>query len=385
MTFDRLARHVDQRRLRRLLVSMVEQYSPSFAEGPVLEVVSDALRHLGLPFRWQPVEGLSENDERGNLIVELGPRPGALLLVGHLDTIPEWDEDFPLCRVDGDTLYGLGATDMKSGCAALIEALAVVNASGLRLRRGVTLALVVGEEEYGDGSERLIAEGVPECVLIGEPTGLTPCIEQYGYLEIALEARGQRAHAALPGLGASAIHAMLAWLSRLLEAIEEAELSEVLAINPASIRGGSELFVVPERCEASIDVHFAPSTQAGVALDLVAQSRQVALQAHPQCVLEHEVYFQGEAFTLPLDTPFVEDLRRSFELVERPWTPSSFRSHSDASLFYKAGGVPVICGPGRLELAHSQEEAVSLFEVAEAARLYTALIHTMCGDRGNER
>ena len=56
-----------------------------------------------------------------------------------------------------------------------------------------------------------------------------------------------------------------------------------------------------------------------------------------------------------------------------PGQPSVFRSHSDAAVFQAAGAVAVVCGPGRLEMAHSPEEQVSLDQVDQAARLYAAL------------
>ena len=63
----------------------------------------------------------------------------------------------------------------------------------------------------------------------------------------------------------------------------------------------------------------------------------------------------------------------AFAACALPFQPAVFRSHSDGKLFHEAGSAPVICGPGRLEVAHTQEDQVSLAETTAAARLYAAL------------
>ena len=60
------------------------------------------------------------------------------------------------------------------------------------------------------------------------------------------------------------------------------------------------------------------------------------------------------------------------------WEPGTFRSHSDAPLFHRAGSLTLVCGPGHLEVAHTRHEHVDLAQVREAARLYAAMIYEAC-------
>jgi acetylornithine deacetylase len=365
-------RHIRPERLFELLEDSVGEYSPSFAEGPALRVFGAALDEAGLPSRRQTVDG-----DRVNLVVELGPQPPALLWVGHLDTVPLMADDALRCVREAGVLHGLGAADMKSGCAAAVEALAALRESGVKLERGLCVGLVVGEEETGDGARVLAREVAAPLTVIGEPTSLAPCVEHYGYLELRLVARGRRAHAAVPEAGASAIHAMLTWITRLIDGAAAHPNADGMAVSVRDIRGGSKMFVVADSCEAVLNVHLRPDLAPEV----------VELLAHETAGDDDGIELTQER--LHWDAGYPEPsgeaqrqrlapLERAFGAIGRPWAPIAFRSHSDASIFGRRSTPPVICGPGALEVAHSRHEHVVLDEVLDAARLYAALFYEAC-------
>jgi len=372
--------HIDTEKLITLLTDAVEQYSPSFAEEPAMQVFAERLNECGVRYIRQPLPPGSAHvsDTRANLIIELGPQPPVLMWVGHVDTVPLIDEEEQRLHREGDILHGLGTADMKSGCAAIIEAVIAVVKSGTELTRGLTVALVVGEEEYGDGSETLLEWRTAPLTVIGEPTGLVPCLDHYGYYECRLTARGARAHAALPETGASAIHAMLAWMQLIMES--GAEETHGLTISPRQISGGAGLFMVAHECEAAIDIHAPPGVEHSVIDQMIEQARDAAQVTHPRCELEFEQLYWATGYTHSADDPLLGKVRRAFEATGHHWKPSAFRSHSDGSLFHQKGSVPLICGPGRLEVAHTRHEHVSLAETRDAAQLYAAIIHAACVD-----
>lgn len=377
---DRLLQAVDEAALVALLTDAVEQYSPSFAEEPAMEVFATRLAQSGISYMRQPVAeyGGPGGSHRANLLVELGPQPASFMWVGHVDTVPLIDEEDQAVRREGDILHGLGTADMKSGCAAMVEALVALSQSGLELKHGLCVALVVGEEEYGDGSEALLEERSAPLVVIGEPTGLEPCIQHYGYYECLLKARGTRAHAAMPEHGANAIHAMLEWMQQILQAGSSVPFAEQLTVNPREIRGGANLFMVAEQCEAAIDIHVPPNIAKDAVDAIIEEARGVTLESHAGCSLEHENLFWAGGYSNATDIPLLAPLRRAFGDLGAEWSPGAFRSHSDGSLFHDKGAIPVICGPGRLEVAHTRGECVSLRETFDAARLYAAMIYEAC-------
>jgi len=257
----------------------------------------------------------------------------------------------------------------------MAEVVAAIAASGLALQEGLAVAFVVGEEESGDGSLALRERVRAPLTVVGEPTSLVPCLEHFRYREYRLACKGSRAHAALPELGSSAIHAMLSWLTALQE---ESALLGGVAVNPRQIRGGGDLFVVAEQCEAQVDVHASPAAEDKAVAHLIGRARSRVEAAHPTCFFEHEEVYVAPGYALAESDPRIRPLVRAFERTGLPWRPGSFRSHSDGPLFHEAGSATIMCGPGRLEVAHTDREHVSLDEVFRAARLYAATIVEVC-------
>jgi acetylornithine deacetylase len=371
---------IDNDKLVELLVDSVEQYSPSYAEEPAMAIFAERLNEGGVRYMRQPIpdSGSPTGDSRANLIIELGPQPSTMMWVGHVDTVPLIDEEEQRIHQEGDILHGLGTADMKSGCAAIVEAVIAIVKSGVTLKRGLTVALVVGEEEYGDGSEVLLDWRTTPLTIIGEPTGLTPCVDHFGYYECRLSVTGERAHAALPEMGASAIHGMLEWMQEIMALTASADYAKGLTVNPREIRGGAGLFMVAQNCEAAVDIHVPPEGESSTVDRLIEDARHKAQATHPDCRLEYENLYWATGFANSAEEAVLLPIKNAFAHVGMPWQPTAFRSHSDGSLFHQKGSIPIICGPGKLEVAHTRHENVSLEETRQAARLYAAMIYEAC-------
>ena len=109
---------VNPERLRSLLEHMVNIYSPSGKEEEVISFVAEHLRSHGVSVQLQEVD-----EQRCNLIaIPEGRDQIELCLVGHVDTVAAYDlDDYGFEMVD-EEVHGLGTVDMKSGCAAMVEA-----------------------------------------------------------------------------------------------------------------------------------------------------------------------------------------------------------------------------------------------------------------------
>lgn len=360
---------VNPERLKKRLLDLVDIYSPSGKEEDIQLYLEEVLNGAGFTVERQHVE-----DERFNLRVTMGRGEPRFYLVGHVDSVPAWDLEAFGAREEGGVIHGLGSADMKGGCAAMVEAwLALSETLPPTERPSVGLLLAVGEEESGDGSATFLDSCRPPWAVIGEPTGLTACFAHYGYLEADFLTLGRRIHSSLPELGHNAVESMLRVLLHLGKhpLFDRRNPEIVYSIREMiSSRAG---FVVPDRCEAWIDLHLPPGKTPVALQDSI---RQIVADAHryiPDLELQVNFSYAAAGYDLGTDNRPAQILDGICPVLGLPFRSETFRSHSDGNLFYAAGVKPLILGPGNLETAHTPDEQIALAEVTAAARIYAAL------------
>ncbi len=357
---------ISTKRLHALFTNMVDFYSPSGREEELTAFLENVLIANGLSVKLQPVD-----DSRSNLLISSGSGTPDTLFLGHIDTVPAYDiEQYGFSEHDG-ICGGLGTADMKSGCAAMIEGFISAMEHGC-LPNNVLLALVVGEEETGDGTEALLKSQSFNKALVAEPTNLQPCMEHYGYVELIVRAFGYRRHAAMSDRDTNAIHAMLRFLIELEDRIENQELNTVLNIR--DLHSSESGFAVPDRCAAAVDLHIPPGISSQTfAEELHAFVNEKLTGSHAS---RYELEFQtlADGFVLAPDAPFPLTLKKIFKTLRKEWNPMAFKSHSDANLLRDAGCLPIILGPGQLARAHTKDECVEFEQVCDAAEIYARLL-----------
>jgi acetylornithine deacetylase len=370
---ERVWQAIDDGRLRRTFLDLLEIYSPSGKEEDIQLYLEDLLSRAGFIVQRQEVE-----EERYNLLVTMGEGEPVLYLVGHVDTVPAWDLETFGASEEGEIVRGLGSTDMKGGCAAMVEAwLAMADALPPAERPQIGLLLVVGEEENGDGSTAFLEQFRPPWVVIGEPTGLTACFAHYGYLEAGFVTRGQRSHSSLPELGHNAVESMLRVLLLLGNnpLFDRAKSDIVYSIR--EMRSSRAGFVVPDRCEAWIDLHLPPEKSPETLQETIRRLVADAGDFIPGLDLELSFDFASAGYSLEDNNRAAGILREVYPKLGLTLNQDAFRSHSDGNLFFAAGCKPLILGPGSLESAHTPDEQVRFDEVSAAARIYCALCLSM--------
>jgi len=319
-----------------LLERLVAIPSLTGEEGPYARAVAALLREDGYRVDLPEVA-----PGRPNLVALPAEGRAEVVFSTHLDVVPP---HLPPRR-EGDALYGRGAADTKGPLVAMLEA-------ARRLRReGVTTGflLVVGEEVDHCGAIAAAATldlGQPR-LLLGEPTSNRVVAAQKGILKLALEAEGRAGHSAFPGRGVSAIH-------RLLDALEairrepwpgRAPFGET-TLNVGLIAGGvaANVFAPAARCEVLF--------RLGVPVA--------------------EVLARVEALAGPAR---IEVISRNdpVELEVPPGLPTCvIPFNSDAAYLAPLGRV-WLCGPGAIELAHSEDEHIRREDLAAGVERYVEL------------
>lgn len=349
---------------------LVDIYSPSGKEEEIVDFLQGYLKRHGLPAVLQPVD-----DNRSNLLVMPPDEEVRMALIGHLDTVAAYELDDYGYDEEGDAIFGLGTADMKGGCAAMVEAfISLWESEPAPLP--AALCLVVGEEETGDGAEQLLNDYHFPWAVVGEPTDLLPCFSHYGYLEIQLSALGRRMHASLATNKHNPIDSMLRLMLRISRYMEQ-ERPE-LVYNLRDLFSPQAGFVVPERCEAWLDVHLPPSAPIGVIVTELEEIANQEKQDNEHVDASMRIATIDAGYELPEKGEMVETLKGLYAKHSLPWVTQSFRSHSDANQLWASGVRPILLGPGKLEKAHAPDESVSFEQVCAASGLYRDLLTAVC-------
>jgi acetylornithine deacetylase/succinyl-diaminopimelate desuccinylase-like protein len=181
---------------------------------------------------------------------------------------------------------------------------------------------------------------------------------------LTLRALGRAAHASTPQIGENAIEKILAVIEMLRGELSARfgacsdETSGPLTFNLGMIQGGSKINIVPELCEAQIDIRTLPGQDLAPLLDSLAK------------------HFAGVEFERrilgPLETdpahPFIRLLEScGARCIGAPW-------FCDAAFLAAAGTPAVALGPGSMEQAHTADEWISLADLQAGVEFFKKLL-----------
>ncbi len=188
-----------------------------------------------------------------------------LLFAGHLDTVPEPEGGIEV-RVEGERVYGRGASDMKAGDAVMLALIERLDWSA----SWAEPLFVFYEREEGPHAENgleAVFEEMPwvleaELALVLEPTAGALEAGCAGTAQVEITFKGRAAHAARPWQGENAI----AKAGRFLVELWEREPEEVVVeglpfydvLTPTMARGGTAKNVVPASFWVNVNHRFPP-------------------------------------------------------------------------------------------------------------------------------
>ena len=354
--------------LLALTATLVDHRSVSFEEAAFVDWLEVELRSCG---------HLQVDRVGDNLVArtELG-REQRLLLVGHTDTVPVVEaEDLiggtnGVARIDGDTLWGVGSTDMKGGLACFFEIAKTVTDPTVDL----TFVFYAREEvaQEHNGLLELFAER-PEllegdCAILGEPTDGAIEAGCQGTLRFEVTFAGARAHTARPWMGRNAVHRMSGALGAVASyearrpLIDGCQFIESLQV--VHVEGGVAGNVVPDRAMMRIHHRYAPDRSVDEA---EAWVRSV-LAEHLDDDDTVEVIDRTLGCPPSLEHPLLQRLRddtRTEVRAKLGWT--------DVARFAEHGMPATNFGSGDPTIAHTKHEHL---ERASIERTFAAL-HTL--------
>jgi len=316
---------------------------------------------------------------RPNVMAKMGlSRPSRRLIIeGHLDTqgihgmiVPPFEG-----RIEGGRIYGRGACDMKGPMAA-----ALVNLTPTRLQQyadaGVELVFIgaVGEETGNLGAIELASSGVgADEILVLEPTDLHIVHAHKGAFWFEVEIQGLAAHGSNPSKGLNAIKAMTPVIEAIEEQVSKSDCASKLlgrpTVNIGTIRGGSSVNIVPDRCVIQVDRRTTPGEQGSGILNSIRASLEVMVSRGIFKGFELRTIKEGVPFETGADTSLVRRLSAACEESGVKAVTEGAAWYSDAGPFSKTCREVAVFGPGSIAQAHTADEFIEIAELIKGAHI----------------
>ena len=414
---QKLLAEVDTRReeIVELLRSLVRIPSVTGDEGEIQSFIADFLREMGLEVNvwesdWEALKKHPEYvavnrgyDGRPNVVGVLKGTGGgrSLLLNGHTDTVPNgpldaWEHGPLSADIENGRLYGRGASDMKSGVAAIIMAAKCFMAAGLKPKGDVVLDFVVDEELSGHGTLDTILRGyTADAGICCETSGnaVQPgCIGRI-WFEILVKGKPagiQRRYQGVNAidLGYKIVQAVADLEKKRLETVSHPLYPNIIDAIPCmigSFEAGSFPSAFPDTCLLKGSLATVPGEDHDAAKQsLVDQIARVAaddpwMKDHPP-----EVRFTGYyayASAVDADHPIVKTVAGSYkDVTGREPEISGRQGAADTRFLNGFAKIPtVIFGPGPTTQMHANNEWVAVDDVIDATKTLALSIYDWCG------
>ena len=361
---------------------------------PELEVLR---KHPG----YVPVEGDYTN--RPNVVGTLKGQGGgrSLVLNGHVDVIPPgaldaWQHSPWKGEILEGRVYGRGASDMKSGLAAMTMAVKIIQDLDIKLNGNIIMEYTVDEELSGNGTLACILRGYhADAGISCETSGLHVQPASIGRIWFEIIVQGKSAGIQQRDHGVNAITKGYT-IVEAVAGFEEARVRTqrhplypdprtALPCMVCVFEGGSYPSAFPDICRLQGSIATLPGEKSrGVQQAfrdyLYAWIQNDAwLKDHPP-----EVRFTGyfaEPSEISRDHPIVQTVASNFRSVtlEEP-VISGRLGAADTRHLNTYGNTPsVIFGPGRTDQMHAVDEWVAIDDLISATKVLALSIIDWCG------
>jgi succinyl-diaminopimelate desuccinylase len=353
-------------------------------EGGALVLLEDMLRAAGFE-----VHRVDRGDT-ANLFARWGAKGARSIgFNGHTDVVPpgdlgSWTHPPFSGHVEDGTIWGRGATDMKSGVAAFVAA--AIDFVTQTPPDGAVILTITGDEE-GPSKDGTIAildwmteqgERMDVCI-VGEPSnpsemGEMMKIGRRGSATFRIEARGVQGHAAYPHRARNPLHALTLYLNDLIAApLDDGtdhfdpsglQITSIDCGNPASN-------VIPETATAVVNIRFN-DLHSGDSLtaDLTRRARDISDQTGVALTVQADI--SGEAF-LTQPGPFV-DLVRDVVAGQTGLRPELSTSGGTSDARFVKDHCPVVEFGLVGRFMHQVDERVPVAQVGQLKDIYQRIL-----------
>ncbi|RXT05758.1 M20 family metallopeptidase [Ammoniphilus sp. CFH 90114] len=353
--------------------------NPPGNEHEISKVLATRCERIGMPGKI-----LKLNDQRSNFEVRLkGQGEKVLFFCGHMDTVSpgkiEWDYPPYSGEIVDNRLYGRGASDMKSGLAAMLLAMEELHQEGKVLGGDIVFLATAGEEVDSCGArnyQETVGMRDVDAIVIAEPTHEKVVIGHKGALWLEIKTFGKTAHGSMPDQGINAIEHMM----RVIELIQSYNLEWRMESDPlgqssmtvTQIGAGIQTNVIPDQCFLHVDIRSVPPQSHK---ELVAELRSKLenwQRKVPGFRAECRELLDRAAVLTDSSSSIIQTALQIKGQGQKDCYGVSY--YTDASVLNPYSKIPtLIYGPGDEKLAHQPNEWVDISAYLRSIAFYKEL------------
>lgn len=311
----------------------------------------------------------------------------ALIFDGHVDTVSEGEKTKwahpPFGKtidIEGDKIFGLGASDMKGGVFALLEVAKFF--SNHIPSCDLWFSFVVKEEIDGSGSKSFtqwfkqnkLKEYDQVSAIIAEPTSLNEVeLGHRGNYFVEITTTGDSGHGAYPEKIQT--HAVIEMykvydILKKLEKVWIKKYSHTFLGKPSigyftSIKAGevSSPNKFPTSCKATFDIRTTPELHHQVLKELTGVLKNIKCSIKP--------LFDPAPYSFTSNTSeIVSVIKKILPEIKL----SAAKGASDQCFFTEVGIATIVIGPGEKSCIHKPDEYCYLSKIENAINIYKRII-----------
>lgn len=301
---------------------------------------------------------------------------------GHLDVVAAGDESewkFPPydAHIDGNKLYGRGATDMKAGLVALVIAMIELKEAGMPYNGTIKALFTVGEEVGELGAMQLTELGYADdldALLIAEPTAYTISYAHKGSINYTVNSYGKSSHSSMPEEGINAINQLNLFITKINEAMDEVttryqnKILGKFVHSVTTISGGTQVNSIPGVARIQGNIRSIPEFSNKETVDLL---KKITSEVNKEIdgELELIIDFNKQPVESNPESELIQSIQDDFD-KKLPLIGMS--ATTDAAEFTKAkkNFDVVIFGPGVPTLPHQVDEYVEVDQYLEFIEIF---------------
>jgi len=356
-------------------------------EGEVAAIIQEEMHRLGFGQVWA--------DAVGNVIGMMSGDGGASVLFnGHMDVVDPgpvdgWQYHPYSGHIDGDWLWGRGASDMKAALALQVYSLGLLRRAGYSFPGDRYVTAVVFEETGGLGTRALVKELKADMAIVGEATSNQLARGHRGRLELIVRVKGRSAHASVPQRGANPHYSIAQFLSRLseLDMAQDADFGSSTVAPTLYRTDQTSANVIPGEVTLYLDWRNVPSETPEDALaklrPLLASSLQDGCHGSVELNVsrfrtytgyEQEMTREFPGFVLPADHPLVLKAQAVLQsYLGRDVSVITWRFATDGAYLVQSGTPTIGFSPASDLYPHTNEERIAIQDMVEGLVGYMGL------------